>query len=152
MKNNSGGRMVRIAGVLFWLMAMAHGSYGQVVWSFSAVKKSGSLVEVHVKASLSEGWHIYSTDTASSPFPTQVTVLPGPGFSLQGSLREEGRLIVAAQPDGGAPVRYFKGTVDFVRPVKIGGDLHSVSGTIQFVICTDEQCMPPGKKEFTVSW
>ena len=137
---------------MFWLTGITYGSYGQVVWTFSAVKKTGNIVEVHVKASLSEGWHLYSSDTVSSPFPTQVKVLAGPGLSLQGPLREEGRMVVGMQPEGGEPVRYFKGTVDFIQSVTISADLHSVSGTVQFVICTDEQCMPPGKKEFTVSW
>jgi hypothetical protein len=149
MNNNK--KLIHV-GFILWLLMTAGNGYGQVTWDFSAVKKSDHLVEVHLKALLSEGWHLYPTDSASSPFPTKIDFLPGPGFSLKGALREKGELTTYYQKDSGGSIRYFTGAVEFIQEVSVGSNGHSAQGTVRFVVCTDEECMPPETKDFAITW
>lgn len=145
MRNNN--KTFRIV-FLCWLIVIAYAGHAQVEWSFSAVKKVDGLVELHLKASLAEGWHIYSTDSTASPFPTRIIFQPG--LLLRGVLREKGQLSGGNQKDVGFPMRYFTGTAEFIQTVRVDAAVHNVQGTVEFVICTDEQCLPPEKKKFVV--
>lgn len=142
MKNN---RLMR-PGFMLGLLFLGSFSYGQVGWSFSAERKGDTVVEVHLKASLSDGWHLYSSDSSASPFPTKINIEQKAGVRLKGALRERGRLITGEAGD----VRYFIGEAEFVQVLICDRDLHHAKGTVEFVTCTDERCMAPVKKEFSV--
>ncbi|MHA4811455.1 hypothetical protein ACX0G9_25365 [Flavitalea flava] len=143
MQNNK----VLRPGLFFALIIAGFAGYAQVSWSFSAVKKTDSLVELHLKASLSDGWHLYGTDTLSSPFPTKINILPEPGLKFSGPLQEKGRLV---STDGS--VRYFMGMAEFIQGVRVDTGRHGMQGTVQYVICTQEQCLAPVKKDWIVRW
>jgi len=46
-------------------------------------------------------------------------------------------------------VKYFNNKVDFVQTVTLKADAKtSVSGTVEYMVCNDEECLPPKKVPF----
>ena len=105
----------------------------------------GRLVAV---ASLSVGWHLYSTkQAAGGPVATNFT-LSGPGtVSIAGAIQEPAAARIS-DPGFQVPVLEFKHSVAFGILVKIKagakpGDLRGLL-RIRCQVCNDRFCLPPG--------
>lgn len=140
-----------------FLVAFPFVSFGQiqnpVKWSFSAKKLSAGNYEVHLKAEIQTGWHIYSQTTPEGgPVPTAITFSKNPLITLTGSLKEVGKMEQHREPLFGVDVKQFSSKVDFVQIVKIKNNvLTNAIGTVEYMVCNDKQCLPPKKVEFSIS-
>ena len=69
-----------------------------------------------------------------------------------GPVKEEGAMIQKHEEVFDVDVKSFSNKVDFVQVIKLKAAVKtSVSGTIEFMVCTDEQCLPPTTVPFTVA-
>jgi len=49
-------------------------------------------------------------------------------------------------------VKYFSGKVDFVQLVKVKGNAKTnVTGSVEFMVCNDKQCLPPATEKFSIA-
>jgi len=49
-------------------------------------------------------------------------------------------------------VKLMSGTVVYTQRVKLQDSYKTnISGTIQYLVCDDKQCLPPAKKTFSVA-
>lgn len=144
---------------LFFLMSMAFGrsAFGQtddaaVEWSFSVVKTGEGQYDVHMTAVLGSEWHTYSQETpAGGPAPTVVSFTPNPLVTLEGPVKEVGKLDKHFEPLFGVEVRQYSAKVDFVQHVVLKHPVKtSLSGKVTFMVCNDRECLPPEGKGFTV--
>ena len=133
-------------------------SYSQVVnpikWSFSSKKLDGNTYEVHLTAMLDKGWHTYSQTTPEGgPVPTSVSFIKNPLISIEGKVKEVGKLEQHVEPlFNGINVKQFSDKVDFVQIVKVKGSANTtVTGTIESMACNEKQCLPPSTEKFSVS-
>jgi hypothetical protein len=74
-------------------------------------------------------------------------------------VKEVGELHKVPEPAFGVDVWYYKDKVDFVQVVKVvrknAGTLKQVQGdvlkgTVEFMACDAQQCLPPEEVEFSV--
>ena len=137
--------------ILFSTLAFAQ-TNDAIEWSFSAVKTGDGAYEVHLTATLGDEWHTYSQETpAGGPVPTEITFSPNPLLSIQGSVKEVGKLDKHFEPSFGVQVWKFSNKVDFVQKVLLKHPVKTiVTGKIHFMTCNDHECLPPVTKEFSI--
>jgi hypothetical protein len=155
--------MIMIGLVLFSVTLQAQ-ILKPVKWNFSAapVKGKSGMYQVHMTATIDKTWKIYSGSTpAGGPSPTTIKFKPNTNILLGGKVKEIGALHKVPEPAFGVDVWYFKDKVDFVQVVKVKalsphkGDLSQkervvLQGTVEFMACDAEQCLPPEEIEFKV--
>lgn len=121
-----------------------------VNWNFEAKKKTADVYELIATATVESPWHIYSQNTGKGgPVPTTITFKTNPLVSKQGNVKETGKLEKVFDKNFNTNVLYYSGKVQFVQTVKIkGGVKTNVSGTVEYMVCDESQCLPPVKKSF----
>jgi hypothetical protein len=92
-------------------------------WSFRATRVSDNAHDVHCVADVQAPWHTYSQFTPDGgPVPTKFTFSKNPLYSsLDGVVKENGKMVVKHEEVLGVDVKYFEGKVDFVQRVKWKG-------------------------------
>ena len=127
------------------LMPGDEGLLNPVKWSFSVQKVNDPEYDLVFTAELDEGWDIYSQFTApDGPIPTTFYFEEGKHYERLGEVKEEGNKKEGPDPlFGGITVSKFTGgPVVFTQRVRwINPDM-PISGSIAFMTCDDERCIP----------
>ena len=123
-----------------------------VKWS-AISRKSAAGFEVVLTATLPKPWHIYSQNTGEGgPIPTTIKFTKNPLLTLDGKVKEIGKLKESYDKLFDTQVKYYGDKVDFIQVVKVrGGVKTNVNVTVEYMTCDDSQCLPPTKKTFNVS-
>jgi len=121
--------------------------------TYSSVKKADGTVDVVVAATIEKGWHIYSKNTdKGGPIPTSITYKINPLAKANGKLVENGKVEKVFDKTFGVNVLYYSNSVQFVQNFKVKPNIKTkISGTIEYMVCDDEMCLPPKKQSFEVS-
>lgn len=121
-------------------------------WEHSARKVADRTYEIHITATIHNGWHLYSQNAgADMPAPTLISFTQNPLLVWDGKPKEAGRLITKKEPVLGGVVNYYEKTVDFVQLVKVKGRAKThVAGKVEFTLCNDKRCLPPAEYAFSV--
>lgn len=124
-----------------------------VKWSFTAKKIADKTYEVYLSAKLENGWHIYSQSTPEGgPVATSVTYSKNLLLSIEGGVKEIGKLEKHFEKLFGVEVLQFSNKVDFVQTVKLKSNAKTtLLGSVEFMVCNDEMCMPPKSVPFNIS-
>lgn len=125
----------------------------QVQWAYSAKKIADKTYEVHLTATIGAGYHMYAQNVGvDGPLPTKFTFVKNPLTIVDSKPKEVGKLIKKKEEIWGGNVNYFENTVDFVQTVKLKSNVKtSLAGNVEFMVCTNTQCLPPSTVEFTVN-
>jgi Disulphide bond corrector protein DsbC len=147
--------MIKRIFLLLAILAGAYFSIGQTPykWTFTSKKTADRTYEIHFTMDLSQPWHTYSQFTPDGgPLPTKFTFGKNPLFALEGKVKENGKMVVKHEEVFGVDVKYFDGRVDFVQVVRLKADAKTnFSGTVEFMICNDQQCLPPATEKFSLA-
>jgi hypothetical protein len=125
-----------------------------VTWSYSAKKISEQVYELHLKANIERGWHIYSQDQGEDFLgnPARIKFNKHPLVELSGKTLEAGTLKKSKDPILEIESAYYAGEVDFIQKITVKNNAKTrVSGSIEFQLCTDEKCLPPATVNFSVA-
>ena len=124
-----------------------------VQWDFSAIKINATTYEVHLTATLSDGWHIYSQTTPEGgPVPTLISFTNNPLIAISGSTKEKGKLEQRHEELFGVDVKQYSGKVVFVQKLVLKGKVKtSLNGSIEFMTCNDRECLPPKSQKFSIA-
>lgn len=125
-----------------------------VTWSFSAVKVSDKTYEIHMKATIQSGWHLYSQSQPADAIaiPTAFTFNPNPLLSRDGKVKEVGKMEVMNDKELGISANQYSLTVDFVQKVKLKSNAKtSLTGNVEYQTCDDKKCLPPKKVNFSIA-
>lgn len=117
-----------------------------VSWTWSAKKLSDKTYELRIKATIQSGWHLYSQVQPEDAIaePTSVSFNKNPLLSLEGKLKEEGKLEKFHDAKLEVSANQYSKKVDFVQVIKLKANAKTnVSGKIRFQTCNDEKCLPP---------
>src|SRR5690606_10615036 len=100
-----------------------------------------------------EGWHVYSQYTPKGgPFPPLVTFKKSPSYSLERKTREVGIMERTWAEGIEIGTLFYKERVDVVQLVKLNSEGPVTGdGTVEFMACTNEQCVPPEEVESAIS-
>jgi hypothetical protein len=122
-------------------------------WSYSAKKVNDNTYELHFRVDLNSPWHTYSQYTPDGgPVPTKFVFAKNPLYTLDGKVKENGSLMQKHEAVFGVDVKYFNGKVDFVQVVKLKTKAKTnFSGSVEFMVCNDQQCLPPATQQFSIA-
>lgn len=146
-------KKVVFATVLLLFFSYIHAQIKDPVnWKYEAVKKSGDTYELVITATVEKPWHIYSQNTgAGGPVPTNFSFKKNPLVNLSGKTQEVGKLQKTYDNNFKTNVLYYSGQVVFKQLVKVKGNVKTnVSGVVEYMVCDDQQCLPPTKKSFEI--
>lgn len=125
-----------------------------VTWSFSSKKISDKIYEVHLVATIQNKWHLYSQSQPDDAIaiPTAFTFNPNPLFTVEGKVKEIGKLEKYTDKTLGVSANQYSKTVTFVQTIKMKGNVKtSVTGNVEYQTCDDEKCLPPKTVNFKVA-
>jgi thiol:disulfide interchange protein DsbD len=133
-----------------WAFSYAQSS--PVKWSYSANKKDNQTYEVKISASINPGWHLYSQTTPDGgPVATKISFNKNPLLTMDGTAKEVGKMITRYEEVFGVDTKFYADKVEFVQTVKLKGKAKTnVNGELQFMVCNDQQCLPPSTINFSV--
>ena len=125
----------------------------EVSWSFSAKKIADKTYEVHFTATIQSPWHIYSQNLAEGgPIPTRFAFNKNPLVTVTGKPKEVGKMIEKHEEVFDMKVKYYEKKVGFVQVVKLKSNVKTnITGSIEYMVCTNEECLPPQTKQFSVA-
>jgi DsbC/DsbD-like thiol-disulfide interchange protein len=146
--------MIRLLTIFLLLHFSAFAqSDKKVSWEFTAVKKDKNQFEIRLTANIAPGWHLYSQQQPADAIalPTAIQFAKHPLIERKGVVKEEGKLIDQVDPATRSRSRYYAGTVTFIQLVQLKKTMKTtISGDVEFMVCDDKQCLPPGKVKFSV--
>ena len=115
---------------------------------FTAEIKTGKTAEAEIVFSgrIEAGWHIYSTDLGSNgPTEASFHVNKADGIELVGKLMPRGNEKSHFDAMFGMNVRYFEGTAQFVQKIRFTKPTYTIDAYLEYGVCSDENCLPPGE-------
>ncbi len=126
---------------------------GPVKWIFSAKRVADKTYEIHMTAKITDGWHIYSQTTPDGgPVKTTVDFAKNPLVTLQGAVKEMGKMDEHFEELFGVPVKQFSDKVDFVQKIVLKANIKTtINGSIKFMTCNDHECLPPATQKFSIA-
>jgi len=129
-------------------------SQNPVSWNYTQKKIGDKVYEVHLTATIEKGWHIYSQHQSKDAIalPTSVKFNSNPLVSLKGKVDEKGKLEKMRDEVMQIENSQYENQVDFVQLVNLKANVKTnVSGEIEFMVCTNERCLPAKKINFSVA-
>lgn len=131
-------------------MVMANIAFCQenhISWGYEAKKKTADTYDVIITAEIDHPWHMYSQQ-GKGIARTSFAFKANPLVTKIGAVKEVGNLEKNVDQYVGETFSY-SGKVQFVQTVKVKGNIKTnVSGTIQYLVCDDNHCLPRAKKSF----
>lgn len=124
-----------------------------VSWKFETTKKADGTVEFKAIATVEKPWHIYSQNTGEGgPVATKFTFKPNPLLTVDGKVKETGKLEKTYDNNFKTNVLYYTNAVTFTQIIKVKGKAKTnISGSVEYMVCDDEQCLPPTTKAFNIT-
>ncbi|MCC8423607.1 protein-disulfide reductase DsbD domain-containing protein [Mucilaginibacter sp. UR6-11] len=121
-----------------------------VKWAYGAKKGPAGTLTVFFKATIDDGWHIYSVNQKpGGPQKTVFKFTKSPDYLVLGKP-------VEPRPDSkfeeafGIKVFYFSKAVTFQQKLKLKKGETTVRGTLTYMACTDKQCLAPEELAFEI--
>ena len=121
-----------------------------VTWSYGAKKISPTEAVVFFKATIDDGWHVYSQHIKDGgPVKTSFTFKPSGAYTLDGATVEP-KPITRMEKVFNMEIGYYEHSVIFQQKVKLKVGTAAVTGTLEYMTCNDAQCLPPEDIEFSI--
>lgn len=117
-----------------------------VSWSFTSKKLAENTYEIQMVATIQQGWHLYAQEQPKDAIaiPTSFAFNKNPLVSLEGKVKEIGRLEKYKDDKLGVSANQYSNKVVFVQKVKLKGKAKTnVTGKLEFQTCNDQRCLPP---------
>ena len=144
--------MKKIISLLFILISVVASAqiFTPVEWEFSQKQLSDTEIELQFKATIDDGWHLYSQHiTDDGPVPTEFTFITEGGYELIDGVTE-GEPIEEFDPNFDMVLKYFGHEAIFIQKIKVtAAEDFSLDGNVYFMVCDEAQCLPPEEVEFS---
>jgi len=129
------------------------GAFAQILhpvkWSYGAKRLNSREAVVFLKAGIAAGWHIYSVNQQEGgPVKTSITFAASPAYQPVGSVSEP-TPFTKREEAFHMEVSYFEREVIFQQRILAPGAA-VVNGSVNFMVCNNQQCLPPETIEFTI--
>jgi DsbC/DsbD-like thiol-disulfide interchange protein len=146
--------MKKITLILTLVFFTAVGAFAQlenpITWSYGVKKISKTEAVVLIKATIEDGWHLYSLNLKpGGPNKTIITFSPSKDFTLVGKAAEP-KPIIKYEKVFKMDVGYFQDEVVFQQKIKLNKPSAVVKGKVEFMVCDDSHCLPPDDVTFSV--
>lgn len=121
-----------------------------VHWNYSAKGIGNGLYILHLTANIDPGWHVYAQDAGEGPIPTSFKFDKTAGAQFSGKVREVGKLKKEYDKNFKSVLKFYENKVDFVQYVKVKPNTKSIKGTLEYMVCDNQQCLPPKDVDFEI--
>lgn len=111
---------------------------------------NNELEQIEIKATISDGWHLYSqfVDNSVGPVPTTFTFQSSDQFELKGRVQEP-KPIEKYDENFEATLNFFEHEVVFVQKIKVN-QATTLHGEVTFMVCNETMCLPPVEQKFSI--
>lgn len=121
-----------------------------VKWSYAAKRISDTEAVLLIKATMDNGWHIYSQHIPENgPQPTAFSFTPLKGYKIKGKTNEP-KPITGFDEAFNMDLSYFENTVVFQQRIDLVDKSPTVKGEVVFMVCNNMQCLPPEEIQFSI--
>ncbi|WP_205513281.1 protein-disulfide reductase DsbD domain-containing protein [Longitalea arenae] len=121
-----------------------------VRWSYGAKKINATEAVVFIKATIDEGWHLYSQHVSEGgPVKTTFSFPASKDYTLNGATQEP-KPIVRMESAFNMQVAFFEKSVIFQQRIKLKKLQTTVKGSVEYMTCNDEKCLPPDTQSFSI--
>jgi DsbC/DsbD-like thiol-disulfide interchange protein len=124
-----------------------------VTWNYTAKKIADKTYEIHLKATIQDGWHLYAQAQPENfiGVPTNIKFNKHPLLVLEGKIKEVGEMEISKEPSLDIESCQYSNQVDFVQRVVLKNNAKtSISGSIEYQVCSDELCLQPVTVNFSI--
>ncbi len=145
--------------ILFLLLSLftANSLHAQLTkdgtkWTYEAKKISGDKYELIIHVTIPPKWHIYSLKPGGDGMllPPSFEFKKNKLVTLNGAIKEKGKLISEEVYGTDGKVNMFKNKVDYLQQATVKGNT-KIIGKLTYQICDDKQCLPPTDKTFSIT-
>ncbi|HQT22150.1 MAG: disulfide bond formation protein DsbD [Sphingobacteriales bacterium 17-39-43] len=153
--------MKKLLGLIFLFLAVSSQAqfpdpnakiYDPVKWSFSSEKLNDKEYNLIITAKIEKGWHVYSQFIEEGgPIPTSFKFQPSSDYKLVGKVTESPKAVTAFDKNFNMQIAWHKDQVVFKQKVSLLVPKTNITGTLEFMVCNDERCLPPAEVEFTIA-
>lgn len=125
-----------------------------VKWSFDLEKISDKEYNIVCTADIKDGWYLYAQKQESDlgPIPTSFSFTNEDEFQLIGEFEEQGEKIEKFDNYFDMNISKYANQVKFVQRIKKSKKAKAVAGSVEFMTCDDNQCLPPTNIEFALNF
>ena len=96
-------------------------------------------------------WKYEAKKKGDGPVPKSFTFAKNPLVTLVGNVEEVGKLEKVYDNAFKTDVLFYSNSVKFTQQIKVkAGVKTNLAGTVEYMVCNDEQCLPPTKKPFNI--
>lgn len=137
--------------VFFACSAQPGGAVDPVKWSGNLVKVEEGVYQMTINATIEDGWYVYSQniDPEVGPVPTSFMYNEAEGLELIGATEEtSSKVKEGLDPIWEAEIKKFGHDAKFVQRFKLTDPSIKISGSLEFMTCNDEMCLPPKYVDF----
>ena len=125
--------------------------YDPVKWSFASERINDKESNLVITAKIEKGWHVYSQFIGEGgPIPTSFKFESSPTYKLIGKVTETPIAISAFDKTFNMQIAWHKDQVAFKQRVRLNNSKTTISGTLEFMVCNDERCLPSAELEFQI--
>jgi thiol-disulfide isomerase/thioredoxin len=120
-----------------------------VSWKFSSEKIAPLTYKLKLEATVQEPYHIYPQEASGGGMgmPTEFIFVEDPNVEFVGTMEEKG-----VEQKGDDPVAYYAKGVTFFQMIKLKSEKETtLAFTLKYMACTNQFCLPPSKKEYTLA-
>lgn len=124
--------------------------YSPVKWNFSLTAAADGNYTLLAKATIDEGWWVYSEylENENGPIATTINYDAGTHYKLVGKSKESENAKKIYDKLFEMEVIKFQKSFTIEQKIKITDPSKPITGYLNFMTCNDERCLPPVDVEF----
>ncbi len=141
--------------LLLVLLATLLPAFGQILepvkWKFSINKLSDTEAEVIADAKIDKSWHLYSVNLPEGgPIATSLVLENSEAYTPTGEIREEPKPSRQYDSAFDMELAWFSNKARLIQTVKLNSPATTTTlkGYVEFMVCDDQQCLPPDRVDF----
>src|SRR5688572_18386340 len=135
---------------LFFSIGVFGQIYNPVKWTFELNHISKNQYLLVAKASIEDGWWVYSQHLGGNdgPIPTTITYDEGTHYKLSGKNKESNNSKKGWDKFFEMDVTKFMKYYTIEQKIKITDPSKPITGYLNFMTCNDDRCLPPTDVDF----
>jgi hypothetical protein len=146
--------LLAIVFLLAGTVAFTQDSIKNVSWVFNAEKKSGDTYVLNMKASIANGWRLFSTGASEDEPNTRIQFDSATRSAISiNSIEESPNLKTAREPlFDNLEIKYFETEAEIKATVTITGDKKNISGVVSYMTMKGDEVTSPVDEPFRFSF
>jgi len=125
--------------------------YEPIKWTVSS-NEDGQTVEIKFDVTIDKGWHLYGMSLPENgPRATSFNFVTLENATLIGAVTSSSNLVRQYDDLFEMELNWYAKSASFSQKVKTSGKPYHIAGTIEFMGCNGETCLPPIKVPFDIT-